>query len=122
MQKPPPIPILGIARKLFAVYCQVVTPRKLRINREAMQNLKYRFCVYFEIKTGAFTVVHNKRVIKVAEVVEYRTAAGKPANDRNGMFPDIINIDFRHCILVSADDDAGRIPPQDKKLLCGIFQ
>ena len=99
---------MGVARYLFALHQNVITPRELRWYTHLVENVNNRLGEFAKIMEVFGGIGGNEREIQVAKVVVNRAPTRKPPHHDDVVFLNIVDINLLHGDLVAPDDD-GRL-------------
>src|SRR5690606_10874920 len=59
----------------------------------------------------------DEGIVEVAQIMEHRTAAGKPAHNGDAVGSDKGSVDLGQRVLVAADDDGGGVAPEHETVV-----
>ena len=106
--------VLRVAGEFFAVDGNIVAAVYLGICAQCADGLRQRAAEHRKVELDAGGAVLNIGEIQVPQIVVHRAAAGKSAHDTNAIFADVRFVDFRHRVLMTANDHCVVILPEKK--------
>jgi hypothetical protein len=114
--------MLGISRKLFAVYGQIVPAFKFCIDSQVFQDFQDWFCVTLKIHHLGIFPRSGKRKVQVSQIVVNRAATRKPSHYFDFVFLYVIHVYFGDGVLVFSHDDGIVVAPKHKAIFLEVFE
>ena len=116
------IDMLGIPRKLFPFYGQVVASFKAGIDTHLLQNLQNGLREAVEVNKLIRLPIADKGKIDVAQVMKNGAPTADASYHRNVVFFHIVGVYFGQRVLVFPHNDAGFVAPEHKNIVAEFAQ